>query len=340
MQKFRVALIGAGGMAGLYRKLFAHLPGTEWALAVDVLDTNLDACKALGVRRVSKNFEDALKDDVDLLCISTPNHLHEEQAVAGLNAGKHVLLEKPITHTLDGADRLLAVAKKARGTFGMLMTAYTNPVMWDIRRLVESGALGKIQSIRARDAHTGGLTAKPEAWRGSKEKTGGGSFVQLSIHSINLMQWWLDARIEEVRAFSARQYCENIGGDDITVASVRFQNGVLGIFESGWASGGPSREIHGTRGYVRMGRSVLEVCLDEPWSGEVLKYTEKGQPQQIKESSAALDDVANPYNQHVMFLNNLRAGKPPHMSGEKGRQDLAVTVAAYRAAESGRVERV
>ena len=340
MQTLRVALIGAGGMAGLYRKLFAKLPGAEWALAVDVLDQNLDACKALGVKHVSKNFEDALKDDVDLLCISTPNHLHEPQAVAGLDAGKHVLLEKPITNTLDGADRLLVAAKKARGVFGMLMTSYTNPVVWDIRRLIESGALGKIQSIRARDAHTGGLAAKPEAWRGSKEKTGGGSFVQLSIHSINLVQWWLDAKIDEVRAFSARQYCENIGGDDITMASVRFENGVLGVFESGWASAGRSREIYGTRGQIRMQRGMVEVCLEEPWGGEVLKYTKKGEPQEFEEGAPALDDPTNPYNQHVMFVNALREGKPPHMSGEKGRHDLAVTVAAYRSAETGKAEKV
>ncbi|HYF47886.1 MAG TPA: Gfo/Idh/MocA family oxidoreductase [Planctomycetota bacterium] len=340
MQPLRVALIGAGGMASLYRGLFAKLPGTEWALAVDVLDQNLEACKALGAKRVSKNFDDALKDDVDLLCISTPNHLHEPQAIAGLNAGKHVLLEKPITNTLDGADRLLTAAKKARGVFGMLMTGYTDPMVWEIRRMLDSGALGKIQSIRARDAHTGGLAAKPDAWRGSKEKTGGGSFVQLSIHSINAMQWWLDSRIEEVRAFSARQYCENIGGDDVTVASVRFANGTLGIFESGWASAGRSREIYGTRGYIRITSRGVEVCLDETWSGEIVKYTEKGKPLIVKEPGAELDDPSNPYNQHVMFVKCIQEGKPPHMTGERGRQDLAVTVAAYRSAESGRSERV
>lgn len=335
---FRIALIGAGGMAGGYRKIFGQLPGAEWRLAVDVSDETLAECSRLGAQRVSTSFEEALKDDIDVVVISTPNHLHEPQSIAALNAGKHVLCEKPITNTLEGADNILRAEKSARGKFGMYMSSYTQPAFWDIKKMIDGGALGKIQSVRARDAHTGGLSARKEAWRGSREKTGGGCFIQLSVHSINLMHWWLGAKIEEVRAFSANQYCENIGGDDVTTATVRYSDGILGVFESGWASSGAAREIYGSRGYIRMQHDI-EVWLDAPWQGAVLDYTTPEKPQRFAYPPFDLADTSNPHNQHVMFLNAIRENKPPHMSAAQGRHDLAVVLAAYRSAESGKSEK-
>src|SRR5689334_11849496 len=114
----RIALSGAGGMAGGYRRSLSQLPGAVWQLAVDVSDAELEACKQLGAKRVSKDFAEALKDDIDLVLISTPNHLHEPQAVAALNAGKHVMTEKPITNTLDGADNILKAEKSSGRKFG------------------------------------------------------------------------------------------------------------------------------------------------------------------------------------------------------------------------------
>ena len=139
----RVALVGAGGVAQNYRGIYAQLPGVEFSLAVDVNPANLDACKALGVKRTSANFADALSADIDMLDISTPNHLHEEQAVAALNAGKHVLLQKPMSNSLEGADSILAAAKKSRGTLGMYMSSFTWPIYWEVKRIIDSGALEK-----------------------------------------------------------------------------------------------------------------------------------------------------------------------------------------------------
>lgn len=337
----RVALVGAGGMARSYREVYAKLPGVKWMLAVDVNPAELDACKALGVERVSSNFADALAADIDMVDVSTPNFLHEEQAVAALKAGKHVLLQKPMANTLDAADRIVAAARNARGRLGMYMSYYTQPVAWDIKRLVQSGALGSIQSIRARDAHRGGLAAKKEAWRGSRDKTGGGCFVQLSIHAINLIQWWLGSRATEVSAFSDNQFCPNVGGDDVTTAVTKFDNGAYGVFDSGWASHGGLREIYGTKGYFRMIRDAeLELELDEPYEGGEIKYSTPRQRARFPLSAAKLNDVSNPFNQQRMFLESLAAGKPPHMSGEDGRQDLAVAMAAYEAAETGRRTKV
>lgn len=335
----RVALVGAGGMARHYRAVYASLPQVRWMLAVDPNAQERAACKELGVARTSSRFEDALADDIDMVDISTPNHLHEPQAVAALRAGKHVLLQKPMANTLEAADRILDAAESSRGTLGMFMSSYGNPVMWSIKRMIETGALGKIQSVRARDAHRGGLFADrgDHKWRSSKEKTGGGAFIQLSIHGINLVQWWLDSRITELCAYCDNRYCPNIGGDDVTTAIARFDNGVLGTFDSGYASDGQAREVYGTAGYVRLtdGDNILRMCLDEPYEDELIQYTTPGERRRFVLVRHKHDDVQNVYNQHRCFVEALEAGRPPHMSGEVGRHDLAVVMAAYESAERG-----
>ena len=334
----RVAVIGVGGVAANYCRVYANLPGVQWTLAVDVNPDSLPAARAAGAQRVSTRFEDALADDIDVVDISTPNFLHEEQACAALAAGKHVLLQKPIANSLAAADRILAAAAKSKAILGMYMGGLNNPMAWEIRQLLDAGMLGPIQSIRARDAHRGGLAAKPSAtnWRGDRDKTGGGSFIQLSIHGINILQWWLRSRITQVTAFSANQYCPHIGGDDVTVAAVRFGDSaksVLGVFDSGYASDGNPREIYGCKGYLKIGYyGDLEILLDEPYVGEILRYTQPGQVLRLQSPPHAAGDAANPFNQNRMFLEALAAGKPPPMSGADGRHDLAVVMAAYQSA--------
>jgi predicted dehydrogenase len=336
----RVAVVGVGGMAKSYRQVYAQLPGVEWALAVDVNDAELEASRGQGARRVSTRFEDALADDIDMVDISTPNHLHEQQAVAALRAGKHVLLQKPMANTLAAADSIVAAARQAKGTLGMYMSGYTNPLMWEIRSLIDAGALGRIQSIRARDAHRGGLRQRDAAtnWRRSRELTGGGSFIQLSIHAINHMQWWLQTPITEVMAYSDNQYCPNIGGDDVTLAIARFGERYYGGFDSGYASDGMTREIYGDKGHVILSNwdKELAVVLDGPYRSDLIRYEMPGEVLRVPAPAFSLSDAANPLNQQRMFIDAIREGRKPFMSGEQGRQDLAVVMAVYQSARERR----
>jgi UDP-N-acetyl-2-amino-2-deoxyglucuronate dehydrogenase len=334
----RVALAGAGGMAKNYRKTYTTLADVEFTVAIDIDPEQLEACRSMGVKRTSSDFSAALAPDIDVVDISTPNFLHEEQSIAALHAGKHVLLQKPMANSLESADRILAASAASKGVLGMYMSSYTNPLVWEIKKIIGAGLLGRIQSIRARDAHRGGLSAQPgeRNWRASRDMTGGGSFVQLSIHAINLMQWWLSSRIVEVFAYSGNQYCPNIGGDDVTVAAVKFDSGAFGLFDSGYASEGMSREIFGTDGTVRLirGDSELELTLKRPYSSKWIDYEKPDRRQSFAAPMARFDDTDNPFNQQRMFLEAVQNGGKPHMSGEAGRQDLAVVMSAYRSAQS------
>lgn len=333
----RVAMVGCGGMARNYRSVYGKLPGVQWAVAIDRDEDVLSACRGLGAQRTSQNFEDALAADLDVVDISTPNHLHADQAVAALAAGKHVLVQKPITNRLEDADRIVDAWKKSGKHAGMYMSSYLNPLVWDLKALIDAGRLGTIQSVHGRDAHRGGLNAKPSAWRGSREMTGGGSFIQLSIHGINLISFWIGDHIKQVTALSENRLCPNIGGDDCTMAIVRYANGPMGTFESGYASDGHIRSVFGTKGsFTLSGHDrELTLLLDEPWEGKIIKYTEPKKPLHLTHPMPLFDDVSNPYNPQRTFIEAVAAGKKPQFTVLDGRNDLAIVQAVYESAEQG-----
>lgn len=333
----RVALIGCGGMAWMYRKVYALLPEVEFALAVDVNDFQLRHCLELGAKRVSRHFEDSLSEDIDLIDISTPNHLHAQQAIAALQAGKHVIIQKPISNHLTDADAIVDAAERSTRLAGMFMSSYNNPLIWELKRLIDEGYLGTIHSVHARDAHRGGLLAKPGTWRSDRNLTGGGSFIQLSIHAVNLIQYWIQDQITEVQAVMQNTLCPNIGGDDLTACIARFSRGTIGTFVSGYASDGVERGIYGTRGRFVLSNwdQKLDINLDAPFEGDIIRYTTPRQNLTIEYKVPAYDDASNPFNGQRRFIESIRNNTPPTFTVLDGRNDLAVVEAVHTSAARG-----
>src|SRR4029453_10190391 len=120
--EIKVALVGCGGVARNYRKAYAHLPGVQVTVTVDTDEAEARRAAAeSGAAKSSAKFSDALAPDVDAVVISTPNFLHCEQAVAALDAGKHVLLQKPMARTVEECDAILEAAAKSGTTLGVYM---------------------------------------------------------------------------------------------------------------------------------------------------------------------------------------------------------------------------
>ncbi len=331
----RVAIVGCGGMARTYRKTYAGLPGVEWSLAVDVNADELGRCVDAGAKRTSTRFEDALADDIDVVDVSTPNHLHADQAIAALKAGKHVIVQKPISNSLADADRIVDAAERSDRHAGMFMSSYNNPLIWDIKQLIEEGKLGTIQAIHARDSHRGGLRATPGAWRGDRKLTGGGSFIQLSIHAINLIRFFLNERISEVIAIQQNTLSPNIGGDDLTACIARYPSGVVGTFTSAYASDGVERAIYGTKGRICLSKSdrVLNLNLDEPFHGNIIHYDTPCKDAVLQHRAAAYDDPTCSCNGQRRFIESVLRNESPRFHVLDGRNDLAVVDAVYRSGE-------
>ncbi len=332
---YRIAMIGCGGMANQYRHKYTLIPGAKLALLIDVNEeVAKNAAEKTGAERWSTDWKDALSPDIDIVDVSTPNHLHELHAVACMEAGKHVLLQKPIAPTLAEARRIVETAKKTGVTAGMYMSLFEDPIYYEIKRIIEGGHLGKIASVTCRGAHRGGLRMAPGTWRGSAEKTGGGCFIQLTVHQLDMAQWLLGEKIVRVAAFSKNRMSPNVGGDDSTVAACEFESGAVGTLESSYITEPNILAVYGTKGYIHVMNEVVTLKMDEGYEGDIIKYSEPGKTHSFRYSYNGYRDDNNKYDQHIAFVKAVMEGRPAPVSLETGLYDLQVVKAVYESAKT------
>jgi len=276
-----VAIIGCGGAGG---KIVGHYLATPLCKRVVVQDIAADRARACADRHPgaawTTDFTAVLSDPlIHVVDVSTPNHLHAEQTTAALAAGKHVLVQKPMAPSVAQCAAMVNAAQRSQRLLGVYMSALEDPVCHDMHSLIRQGCLGRVCSVRYRLAHLNRFSKKTdrENWRASVEKTGGGSFMQLGIHGLHLLQWLLDADVCAVRAFSDNIANEKeVGGDDITHAVVQFGNQALGSIETSYCGEGHSLEIYGTHGHLLRSRGTIDFKLHIPYSGVMLKLDGTG----------------------------------------------------------------
>jgi predicted dehydrogenase len=224
------------------------------------------------------------RDDVDLVDICTPGDTHAEIAVAALEAGKHVLCEKPLANSVDEAERMTAAAEAAakRGVFAMCGFSYRRtPALALAKRMVEEGRLGTIRHVRAHYLQDWLSDENaPMTWRLDKGKSGSGSLGDIGAHIIDTAQWLTGQKIAGVSALletfvPERPLAGNLVGlggqgdagaeaprgavtvDDAAIFSARFDGGAasagaVGVFEATrYALGRKNAmrlELNGTKG--------------------------------------------------------------------------------------------
>ena len=146
-EQVNVAVVGCGGMAQHYLGVYRDLP---WVRVRACIDTNRDAAqraaKMLRAEVATADFAAALTPDNHAVIINTPNDFHREQAIAAINAGKHILLQKPVAANLADAKAIAEAAGNSDVISGLYMSYFDQPLIHDLRDLLASGAIGS-QSI-------------------------------------------------------------------------------------------------------------------------------------------------------------------------------------------------
>lgn len=364
-EKLRAAFIGCGGIAEQYLSVYHGLDWVELAVCMDAeMARALHAASRLADAGSTKpqattRLADALADEIAVVVINTPNHLHREQALAAFNAGKHVLLQKPVAASLADAEAIAEAAAQAapRGVIsGLYLSYFDQPLLHDLRAMVAQGWFGEVVHLYARLMHRGGLAVSQQVlsgqanWRASLAQTGGGCFIQLAVHYVHLFKWLLDARVTRVMAMAKNLACPGIEGEDLACALLEFSNGALATLAMAWNTAGEQLSVHGTRGAAEyIGNQTLLLDSDAgAFTGHVVNYTSKsasqtpGAPgaaaaQHVQTVSAPpLGAVNNPFNQHRQFLEAVRAGRPAPVAIAAGVDDLRVVQAVYESARSGK----
>lgn len=203
VQPIRLGVIGCGGFGLFALQQFVQTPGVE---AAGMAGTQRPAALAAAARFGMENADDVgellRRDDVDAVYIATPPFLHHEQAMAALEAGKHVIVEKPLALTVAEADEMIAAAR-ARDLLivANLMQRY-NPLVGAVGKLVETRVLGEpLHGFFENYASDENLPADHWFWDRSKS---GGIFIEHGVHFFDLFESWLGPGTAEAAQVGVR----------------------------------------------------------------------------------------------------------------------------------------
>ena len=230
MSKVRVAILGCGGMAGGHARRFAQMPDVEIVALGDVTEAQVEAFIERNLADYQPKppiFTDAAKmyaeTKPDGVVIVTPHTLHYEQGKQALEAGCHVLMEKPMVTSSDDAHALKALVEETGKVFIVGYNTPCTPALQYLRKLIRENALGKLEVVTGWISQDWkrGTTGK---WRQDPALSGGGQMYDSGAHLFNSLVWTVEQSVSEVHAF-----IDNCGTPvDINgTANIRFANGTL-----------------------------------------------------------------------------------------------------------------
>jgi predicted dehydrogenase len=327
-----VSFVGCGGIAAKYWSVYRDL---DFVRVVSCVSGSISSAERgaaeLPGAVATTDFAAALAPEVDTVILNTPNALHREQAIAAIEAGKHVLLQKPVAANLADAEAVAAAAEQSSRTVGLYMSYFDQPLVHDLRRIAEEGWFGDLVHFYARLMHRGGIEWSAEAaagkpnWRGSLAQTGGGCFLMLGVHFIHTIQWISRSKIASVTGLAQNLHSPGVAGEDLACAVMQLESGAMATLDMSWCAEGELVSIHGTGGRIDYedNRRLTRAPAGQP-------------PESLEVVAPEYGDASNPFNQHRMFLEAARDGKPAPVAIRDGVDDMRVVAALYESARSGR----
>lgn len=279
---------------------------------------------------------------LEIVSICTPSGAHLEPALQAAEAGKHLVIEKPLEITLERCDSIIQACEQHQVKLTGIFQSRFSEVVHVIKQNLDQGRFGQlvlgdayVKWYRSQQYYDEG------GWHGTRKFDGGGALMNQSIHAIDLLQW-LMGPVESVSAFAGTLGHERIEVEDAAVAALRFKNGALGVIEGATAiyPGFMKKiEICGTRGSV-----VLEEDVLKTWS-----FTEKQEEDgallekfgaKTRTGGGAADPAAISFLGHQRqfedFVEALETGRQPFVNGVEARKAVEIILAIYQSAREGR----
>ena len=354
----RIAIIGAGVIGRHHGKVVSQLDGLE---LVAVADTDAEKARALTEERGGTPFRtltDVLAGtDVDVVAVCVPTGAHGEVAVEALQAGKHVVIEKPAEVTLDAIDRIVAAHEEA-GTLVTVISQHRFDRSTEVVvEAIAEGRLGRLTSgVASIDWWRGQSYYDSGDWRGTWELDGGGALMNQGVHTVDLLVATMGTPVE-VFAYTGLLAHRDIEVEDVAVGVVRFASGALGVIHGSTAAfpGLSARlQVHGDRGsavidddeLVYIHESPPDVDSDDVAYGaggtstnQVDRYrvAGSGRPTAAADPGAMSDAHRRQYEN---FLAALDGTEEVRVSLADNRRSVSVILGVYESARTGRPVRL
>ena len=280
--------------------------------------------------------------ELEIVTVGTPSGAHLEPSLAALNAGKHVICEKPLEITLERIDQLTAAAAANGKTIAAVLNRRFHPGMDAFKKASDEGRFGTLTNASAyvkwyRDQ----AYYDSAGWRGTWALDGGGALMNQSIHTVDSLLY-LAGPVKSVQANTACLAHERIEVEDIVVAIVEFESGARGVIECStctWSKDGhPARvQLSGTEGSVFLADEAFEIwdfMEEKPEDAEIQATLMKGQEAGL----GANDPSAINFHQHQRnfeeVVNAIAEGREPTTSASEARKPVALITAIYESAQN------
>lgn len=330
-----IGIAGCGSVAEVHAEALQQVDG---ARLVTAFSRTLENARVFGdeydVDSTDEWEEFIGHSGLDLVIICTPSGTHLDYGRMAAHAGKHVVVEKPIEITLGRAKSLISICEE-RGV--ELAVIYQNRFLSAVQKMKKTIDEGKIGKIHLADAYVKWYRSPDYyqgSWHGTLRYDGGGALINQSIHTIDLLQWFM-GDVDRIYGRIGSFVHPNIEGEDTAVATLDFRSGAIGILE-GATSIIPAQdrriELHGNQGsaYLR-GEEFALIRSPEDEESSVGEGGSSG-------AESPYSGFSSEPHQHQLgaIVQALREGSPPPVSGEESLKSLAIVRAIYLSAREGK----
>jgi predicted dehydrogenase len=330
----KIAFAGTGYISKIHARAVQKLPGVELVAVVNHRpESRAKFADTFGIPRQYTTIEELLQSGgVDAISINTPNYLHAPQSIAALEAGVHVMVEKPMAMNATEAKAMVAAGE---GSGALLMVAhcwrFDEEALW-LRKQLDGGAIGEIVRTKGYGVH---VNWGPNGWFTKKQFAGGGALADMGIHAIDTARFLLgDPQPVDVYA-KIGTYYEDVDVDDTGIFIVNWDNGTTSYFESGWwqpHADGPeaATQLYGRRGLASLFPTHLS--LPNP-AKERVDRVDPGFPYpRAEHCQQSMYDAQMAY-----FVACIQSGRAPVPGGAEGLVNMRIVDAAYQSSRSGQV---
>lgn len=346
MEKIRVGIIGAGFSAKDHYYAYSLLPNVE---IVGIAATSIEKAKIFMKKfnisgKPFDDYNELLKLECDAISVCLPNYLHKSVTIDILNSGSHALIEKPLAKSIKEGEEMLDAEKSSNRKIFYCENNMYAPSFRKVKEIIDEGALGNIYMGRGKEQHSG----PHSEWFYKKDKAGGGALIDLGIHDIACLVWYLGCDVSEVfcqtkTTVPNRKKFGKCEVEDNAIGILYFENDAQVVIEESWtAPGGYDMrfELFGTEGQIKAAPT---------FSNLVSVYSEKGYGYAVEKASTTKgwtfpvpeESWSFGYAQEVKyFIDCIIHNQVPLTNGKYGQKILRIVETMYRSAETKKIEEI
>lgn len=337
--KVGVGLIGSQFITTIHAEALRRVAAAEVLAVMSPTPGNAEAfARKNNIPNYFTQLEEMLSiKEIDMVVVGAPNFLHCEIVLKAANAGKHVVVEKPLCMNLQEADRMIEACKEANVKLMYAEELCFTPKYVRLKELLDEGALGKPVLFKQSEKHDG--PHSDHFW--DVERSGGGVTMDMGCHGIEFFRW-LNAKnpVKSVYAqMNTSVHKDKTRGDDNAIIILEFENGVVGVAEESWTKLGgmeDKAEIHGSEGVAYA--DVLQGNSIQTYSKNGVGYAVEKAGNTVGWSFTMYEEIWN-YGfpqEFEHFVDCVLHDKKPLVTGEDGKAVLEIIFAAYESAGTGK----